>query len=210
MFTIPDGVKNFGRSYWKWIVAVVVVLLLLLGAYGSGRYVQPAKVVEKEKIVTKVDVQVKEKIVYQDRIVEKKVLVKVYAKAQHREVTTTKAVDGSVVTKVVEDTKVDTNTKATDNKAETKVEYVDRVVEKVVTQVVEKEKLVLAGKPDWRLGVLVGVDVYTALGQHLQPIPQLGPVTIGVEAERRIAGPFSLGIWATTSAQVGLLANIEF
>lgn len=205
-----DKAKSWLRDHWKPVAAIVVILLLMLGSYGAGRYVQPAKVVEKEKIVTKVDVQVKEKVVYQDKIVEKKVYVKVADTAKHRETTTVKAPDGTVTTKVVEDSKTDTTTKATDDKSEEKVVYKDRVVEKVVTQVVEKEKLVLRAAPQWRIGVMAGVDVYTALGQHAQPIPQLGPVVLGVNAQRRIAGPFSMGLWLTTSAQVGLEANIEF
>jgi hypothetical protein len=50
----------------KQIAVVVVACLLTLAAgYGAGRYVAPAK------IITKTDIQWKDKIVYQDREVEK-------------------------------------------------------------------------------------------------------------------------------------------
>ena len=147
-------------------------------------------------------------VVYQDKIIDKIVYVKVQAKAVHKETTTTKAKDGTVVTRVVEDDHTDTSTKKDEDKIQ--IKYVDRVIEKEVIKTVEKEKIVTTAKPQWRAGAMVGIDFVTVLGGHAQPLPQLGPVVIGIEAERRIAGPFSLGVWGTTSAQAGILANIEW
>lgn len=59
-------------------------------------------------------------------------------------------------------------------------------------------------RPDWRVGVLAGAS--------LQPpaLPIAGPLVIGVQVERRIAGGLSAGAWANTSGAAGALVSLEF
>lgn len=182
----------------KWVWICLLGALLLGGAYLAGRYTTPTKVVEKTV----------EKIQYKDRIVTKTEIQKVYVQVQdkdrHKETTTVKTPDGTTTTRVVEDEK----TKVTTKDKEQEIKYVDRI--QTVDRIVEKEKIVTMAKPNWRMGILAGVDVMTALGRTTQPIPQLGPVTLGLQAERRIVGPFFLGVWGLTSGQVGLNAAIEW
>ena len=119
MFTsIWAKIKDIWTNHkWKVIGGLVVILLIFL-AYGCGRYKSPAKVVEREKIVTKTEIQWKEKVVDHDVIktveVEKKVYVKV--KDENKDVHTIIVYrtlpDGSKETKVetIDKTKTETTT----------------------------------------------------------------------------------------------------
>lgn len=197
-----NSIKEFFAQHRNKILTGAAFLAMLVLAYATGRYLQPANVVEKEKVVTRVEIQ--EKIV--EKVVEKKVYVEVEAKVVHKETTTVKGKDGTETTKTVEDTKSDTHKNGEDTKTADKV--VERVVEKVVIK--EVEKIVTAAKPNWRLGPMVGVDLRTALGGPPQLIPQLGPMVIGVQVERRVLGPISLGVYGQTSGVVGASLTVEF
>jgi hypothetical protein len=201
MIAIPDSVKSFWSNHKKTIIVIGAVLLALLLGYGGGRYAQPAKVVEKEKIVT----QIQEKVVYQDRIVTQKVLVEVEKKRVHRETTTTKKPDGEVVTTTKVDTNTDTDTKDNESKVEEKVVYKDRIVQ----QVVEKEKLVLR-QPDWRIAAGVGVSIPHYLGQPDVGVSIPYGLVIQAEADRRILGPVWLGVFGNTQGTAGLMLSAVF
>jgi hypothetical protein len=68
---------------------------------------------------------------------------------------------------------------------------------------VERERVVTA-RPDWRVGVLAGASLREPL------IPIAGPLVLGVTAERRIAGPFSCGLWINTVGAAGAVCSGEF
>lgn len=198
---MTDYLKNLWANHKKTIIAVGVVLLALLLGYGGGRYAQPAKVVEKEKIVTKVET----KIEYQDRVVTKIEYVKVQEKHQHVETTTTKKPDGEVVTTTKTDTDTDTNVHKDTDKVEEKVVYKDRIVQ----QVVEKEKLVLR-QPDWRLAAGVGVSIPHYLNQPDVGISIPYGLVVQAEADRRIIGPVWLGVFGNTQGTAGLMLSAVF
>ncbi|MBL8911636.1 MAG: hypothetical protein JNM17_13165 [Archangium sp.] len=69
----------------------------------------------------------------------------------------------------------------------------------------EESKKTTVSRPDWRVGVLVGAT-------WKEPALRLGdtPLVIGVTAERRIIGPFSVGAWGTTQGAAGLSVAGEF
>ena len=69
----------------------------------------------------------------------------------------------------------------------------------------EESKRTTVSRPDWRVGLLVGAT-------WKEPALKLGdtPLVIGVTAERRIIGPFSVGAWGTTQGAAGLSVAGEF
>lgn len=69
----------------------------------------------------------------------------------------------------------------------------ERVVEKVVTV-----------RPDWRVGVLAGASVRDPL------VTLSGPLVLGVQVDRRIAGGVSAGVWVNTVGAGGLSLSLEF
>lgn len=110
-----------------------------------------------------------------------------------------------------------------------KVVYVDRVITKegeVREKIVEKLVMVDASKvdekasterqaealnekkttlqPDWRIAAQVGASLKEPA------LPIAGPLVIGVQAERRIAGGFSGGLWVNTSGAAGVVLSVEF
>ncbi len=192
------------RSRWPWVLAVVV---LLVGAFATGRYTVQATVVEKEKVVT---VEV-EKVVTVEKVVEKKIYVYVEKKDTHTETVETKQPDGTVITKTVTDTKTDT----TASSVETKVDDKAVTTTSTETKVDDKSKTTTA-KAEWRLRVDAGAGARFGTGQ-LIPI-----LVLGVGAERRIVGPFWMGVWAQTTLNLvapqtppyqvagGLSVGVEF
>ena len=63
---------------------------------------------------------------------------------------------------------------------------------------------VTASRPDWRVGVLAGA-AWTPPALTIA-----GPLVLGVQVERRIIGPFSLGAWGSTVGAAGLSVSGEF
>lgn len=182
MLPLSPEVKEKAK---KVLPFVIVAVVFLLGGAGLGWGLKPdvVQIEEKEKIVTV------EKVV--DRVVEKLVEVKVkdtqYVERWHTVKTTTK--DGAV-TETTDKTKEavvkDTVNTAKDTETVKTVE-----VEKVVTREI-KITPVLA---QWRVGVSGGAQFLTA--QFPAPV-----VVLGVEAERRIAGPIWVGVVGSVNAQV--------
>lgn len=189
-----DSIKNFFKN--RWVQLVAVALFLFAAGYGAGRFGQPARVVEKEKVVEKLV----DKIVYQDRVVEKIVYVKVEAKHRRTETRTETKPDGTKVETKVTDTKTDTKVDTEKNKTEEKVVYRDRVVEKIV----EKEKVVEAKKIDWLVHAGVGLSIPTFLGKPQFGIPGLKGAVIEAGIDRRVIGPFFLGVFGDSQGTVGL------
>ena len=185
-------------TFWQEHRSKFFVVLLILGAFAGGAATGgfgPAKVVEKEKVVEKVV----EKIVYQDKIVEKIVKVKVKAEHEITESTHTKLPDGTETTVVKTETKTDTKTDTDSSCVEEKVVYVDKIVEKIV----EKENIVL-NQPDWSVYAGAGVGIPKFLGQGEIGVPGLQGAVIHAGVDRRILGPFWVGIQATSQGTLSL------
>ncbi len=182
-------VLEFLRKYWKWVMMVALPILGFV--LGATLHPQPAKVVTQEKIVYQ------DKVIYKDKIVTVEVeKVKV---VYHTEKVKITAPDGTVTEKTVVDAKKDTDTKTDTTKTDTKKEYVDRVVEKVVTVTNERR---------FKGGLLFGVS------PDILPIPKVNSFAIGAELDVRIVGPVWVGLWGmgTTKGQglVGLSVGVEF
>lgn len=96
--------------------------------------------------------------------------------------------DGTKEKKTTTDVKIDKTTTGV------KTVTVDREVEKRV----EIDRLVDRSRPDWRVGPMIGFDVRT------------GTLGYGGQIERRIAGPFSIGVWGMTPGVFGLTVGLEF
>jgi hypothetical protein len=180
----------------KYAQLVLVGLVLAGGGYFVGRYAQPAKTITKEKTVT----VEKERVVFQDRIVIKEVKVKDKKQNRHVETITEKKPDGTVITKTVSDTKTDTKTNTNTDTTEDKTKTVERVVEKVV----EKTKVVEAKKNDWIIHGGVGVSIPTLMGSDQQGIPGLKGAVIQLGIDRRVVGPFYLGLFGDSQGVAGL------
>ncbi len=152
-----------------YLALFLVGALLAASSFAVGRYSAAGP-----------DVREVERIVYKDRVVEKIVEVKVKQAAEvkivYREKTTKP--DGTTVERTAERTDTKTDEK-TDTKTDT---------ERTAEGTRDVERVVIAQKPDWRVGALVGADVAFN--------PLAASLLVGVQVERRIAGPFSVGIWA--------------
>lgn len=172
---------DFVLKHWR----IFAVVILLAGAFIGGRYTAQGRVqyVEKEKIVEKqIIVAGKDTrtIEYRDRIITRVVV---------------KKPDGTVT-----ETTVDKDAGHSDkNEHETKTVTIEKIV--------EREKIVKVGPPDWRVGILVG-----ATATKWDKLPTLGTpyLAVGVEVDRRIIGPFSLGVWGLSSGAAGVAISGEF
>ena len=196
-----DTVKNTYSKHSRWLLPVTV-LLLILGAFGAGRLSAPSKVVEVEKIVEKVV----EKVVVQEKVVEKIVYKEAKREKTRTETTTTKSPDGTETTRTTEETETHTDTHVDSDKTNEKIVIVEKEVEKIV----EKEKLIESKKPGWRIGAGVGVSVPSLLGHQQLGVPGLQGAVIQVEADRRVVGPFWMGVFANTQGTVGLTLSGSF
>lgn len=172
---------EFLKKYWQYIAMAV---LLVVGLFvGHSMAPKPTvqiqeKVVEKEVKVTdeqamraEVDRRVAEIQKEMDRHTTKVVVVRKDGTRVEKTTTDTHATSQEVKTEV-----------KTVVQTVTKTEYVDRVVEKQVEVKVENPR------PDWIFGVQAGANV-----NSLTSLPNLH---VAVEADRRIVGPFYLGLSA--------------
>lgn len=165
---------------------------------------EKVKIVEVEKQVVVVKEVVKVEVV---RVKDTQIVDR-----WRREKTETQMPDGTLTKREVEERNIDTVVKEKETKAEVKV------VEVVKEVVVEREKVVEKRTepvlPNWHAGALVG-----AAPRFDQPLAT--PVMVGLEVERRVAGPVWLGGWAIggspvvggfalTNVAVGLKVGMEF
>ncbi len=165
---------------------------------------EKVKIVEVEKQVVVVKEVVKVEVV---RVKDTQIVDR-----WRREKTETQMPDGTLTKREVEERNIDTVVKEKETKAEVKV------VEVVKEVVVEREKVVERRiepvLPNWHAGALVGVAP-----RFDQPLAT--PVMVGLEVERRVAGPVWLGGWAIggspvvggfalTNVAVGLKVGMEF
>jgi hypothetical protein len=194
--------KVFWNKGGKWGALALAGVLLFLAGLGTGRYGLPDKVLIQEKVKE----VVQEKVVIQEKVRVEKIYLKDQKQKIHREITEKKHPDGTQEKKVSEDINIDTVVR--ENQVE--VKFVDRWQDRIVEKIVEKEKLVLNKKAEWRLGADVGVSIPVLLGGQEQGIVGLRGAVVGVHAERRIIGPFWMGVWGNTQGTAGVKLDIEF
>lgn len=184
------GSTPTGGKLKRYGLLALAALLLLLAGYASGRWAQPPKVVEKTVVQTKVQ----EQVVYKDRVVTQTVYVKVAKKDSHVVTSTTKRPDGTVTTTVTRDDHVDSTTKNDGTKTET----ASKVDHKTEDQKATSTKTADA-RPNWIVHAGVGADVPYFLGGGERGIPGMRGAAVELGLDRRVVGPFFLGVNATST-----------
>ena len=197
-------IKSFVIKY-KYVFIAIGVVAALGGAFLLGRGTAPIKTVEVTKTV-----EVEKKVVeVQTQVVEKKIYVKAEAKDIHEVTTEIKKPDGTVITK----TEVDDKTKTTEDDQSSTQEASSQLTEDDKEKSTETTKIVDNRKPDWHLALRGGA------GLQLNAAPRYPIFDVGLSAERRIVGPFWLGIYSDvqmsakpvpTSFIVGASVGLEF
>jgi hypothetical protein len=202
-----QNVKDFVSKHRN-LTIVIVVILLLIGSFLAGRYTTTPKV--ETKIVEKEVIKTVE--------VEKQVDTTKYWDNTNKDEATKENVhtntvketkpDGTVTEHTITDTNLDHVVK------EVEVKYVDRVVtvekEVQVDKIVTVEKTVKPILPDWEASIKVGASINNLFN------PTLGsPLVIGLEVDRRVLGPFKVGVWGSTNTtfnqwQAGVSLGAEF
>lgn len=140
-------------------LAIAGILLIGIG-YGTGRYLQPARVeIKKEVEIKEVEVT-KKNVVTHEHIVKDK--------------------DGN---ETIDRTTEDKSTEARNTESKTK-----------------ESTVITNKKPDWRVNALAA----------LSPDHDFANPAYGLQIERRILGPISVGAFGLTNKTVGLSVGIEF
>jgi len=70
-------------------------------------------------------------------------------------------------------------------------------IEKDIEKKTNKVTTVKALKPQWKVAALVGIGISS-------------PAVYGAQIERRIFGPFFLGVWGNTNKTMGISVSMEF
>lgn len=161
-----------------------VVLALLAGAFVGGRYSNPGKTVEH--VTTQTVVQ--DHVVTVEKVVTQTVYVKEVAKNVQTDTVVTKKPDGTVVT----ETKVSDTTKIGVQKHQESSSQSSADVTVNESTKTDSLRVTESGKPQWHLHVQGGAGARFV--GTTTPI-----LVLGVGIERRVIGPFYVGIWGQTT-----------
>lgn len=170
----------------KNVIIGVVFIAALGGSFAAGRFTMPAKVVTIEKQVEVIKEVVKTEI----QVVEKKVYVRGEDRDVVREVVVIKRPDGTEETRTTETDR----SRIIESSSQESSSQSTQVAEREKTVEVEKTKLVEAYK-QWHIGV--------SAGGGARFIGELTPqLVFGVTVERRIVGPFFMGVNVSTGVGI--------
>lgn len=184
-------------------IAAGVALALVALAYLAGRRSAPAKVVTRDVVRTEVQTRdvVHTQVVHDVQTVHD-------VQVQTRTVTVTrwaKAPDGTVT--VTQEARQDEQEDRHATKAAETKEQAARETDAHQVAQETRTVTVTAGRPQWSVTALAGAS----LGSPPRLIPGLpGPLVAGVVLERRILGPVSAGLWATSSGAGGVSVRLEW
>lgn len=202
---LEGAVVSFWQSGKKWIILVLGGLALLGGGYAMGRYALPAQVVVTEKVHEVVKDRIIEKVVTQ----VEKVYIHDQQQSQKIHRTVVEGIDppGCKSKTTTEDINVDTVVH--DNTHDTQIQYVDRIVEHWQDKIVEKVTTKLT-QPDWSIYAGVGYDFSAigGIGQH--GIPGMQGAVVQAGLDRRVVGPFWLGLFGNTEGVAGLNLRVTW
>lgn len=179
------------------------ILAALYACFIAGRYSRPARVVTRDVVHTEVQTR---DVVHQQVVHD--VQVQHDVQTQTRTVTVTrwaKAPDGSPV--VTQETHQEAATEAHAERQAVKSVTTD--AEHDARQMVTETRTVTveAARPQWAVTALAGAS----LGSPPHLVPGLpAPLVVGAQLERRILGPLSVGLWATSSGAGGVSARLEW
>lgn len=183
---------------------IVILVIVACASYSWGRFDAPTKTVEIIK--TAEEIKDVEKTKDTTKESENKIVDTNENKHVHRETIEEVKPDGTKIVKHIEDVN---ETKVI---KEVEIKYVDKVVEVEKTVEIERkvevEKIVEKDKSNWGVSARVGVDFMKLTNQPF-------PVTIGLQVDRRIIGPFKVGVWVNTettfkSVTGGVSLGFEF
>lgn len=170
---------------WR-VVAVTCAVFAIAGAFVGGRFSAPLKV-ETRNV---------DRVVYQDRIVEKVVTVEKAAQAVTKVVYRDRVIKGDTETvHEVETTDTHSNTETSTN--------VDAVASHS-GESTHTNTVITTLRSDWRVSLLAGAS----FGKPL--ITVTGPLVLGFEIDRRIIGGLSAGVWINTFGAAGVALSLEF
>lgn len=206
--SILSELKSIMSSTWwqrhkKTLLVIAAILIAFGGGYGTALKTGPAKVVTKTEIQTKIQ----DHTVYKDRIVTKIVTLTVKEKAQHVETTTTKTPDGTVVTKVISDTKTDTKVDSNLGKTDDK----DKDSAKIVLVDEKTKKTVTSAQAGWRVSAGLGISIPVIFtGDHQMGVPGLKGLVVDAGVDRKLFGPLWFGLHGNTQGVLGLQLSGEF
>jgi hypothetical protein len=212
-----------GSTVKRYLIYAGLLVAALVTSYAFGRYAVPEKLVEvekvkfveveKERVIERIDSAKLQELIEQNRRFWEQLTE--LKKSIRREEYRVEHPSGMVETRKTEDINIEKVVR------ESEIKYVDREVrvvevrveeklvevEKVVEKEVFREKLVLAGKPQWKITPMVGVNIRDIqIAQGLTT----GPLTYGGMVERRIIGPVFAGVWGLSSGQAGIAVTVEF
>lgn len=194
------------QQYWKY--AILVILLPV--SFFWGRQSGPTKIVEIEKKVEVIkEAQIiQQKIDIQELIKQVQDIVQKQAKNVRREVTVTKAPDGSETKHVVEtDQSTSESSAHTENSKNTNTTTTtDTKIWKETIRIEEKLKIV--ERPmvfKWMIGLDIGYHIPSLWGDQLNfnLIPVRGLVG-GVSVQRKLFGPVWGGPWINSAGMAGV------
>lgn len=187
----PPPPPSFLRKYWiHGVYVVLMVAFFSTGLFlGRGQQKVVKELVEKEKIV------------YQDRLVEKIVEVAAKTRAEdkkertHKVTTIIQVPDGGTTTTITEDSGTDTSTK------EMEVRFVDRIMERIITEEKWLEKKVVVTVESKKSVVIISALGLVDLNQLLAN-PSVA-FAGGLQIHFRLAGP----LWGSVFGAVGPSGN---
>lgn len=169
-------------------------VVALLGSFGAGRYSRAGRVVTVDKVRTEVQ--------YRDRVQTQVVHdVQTVHDVATRTVTRWETVPGkpAVVVQTVE--------RQAETRAQARTEaHQDAQSEAHATTVELHTTATVYARPAWSATALVGGQLG---GRRLvDALP--APLVVGVSLERRILGPVSAGLWATSGLAGGLSVRVDW
>jgi len=178
-------------SVWKKRLMVALgALAALVLAFSAGRFAAPSKIITATQI----------RFVTRTETVTKTVEVEKHTEAKAQVVYVDRVIykDGTVhektETRTVETEKTDAKT---DSTADAKT---DSTADTKTTQVITNDA------PRLTVMVLAGAD----LKPIWQPIPNAGPLALGLAVNYRIAGPLVIGAWGVHTGAFGVAVGAQF
>lgn len=154
---------------------VLISLLVIAASVAVGRFSLPAKIVEKEKIV------------FQDRIVEKQVDSSNTTTNKHVDTIVTKKPDGTTITETKDDSVVLNNTVDKTDKTDTTKSTTD------------KEKTTTYDKGTFLVSASIKANLTSSAGW-----------AYGAIVDKRVIGPFHMGAFGFTDSTFGMSVGIGF
>lgn len=194
------------------VVVAAAALVAVLLAAAAGRWTAPTRIETREKLreVTKVIASTQQTA----ELAELRRQVREQAKRSNvvKIRTVVRAPDGTITSNTRVEDKSTTDTRATDQVDTKKSEATTTVTVREVTRIEERLRLVERPPPDWSASVLAGGAVPALWGaEPLSYAPALPrALVLGATLERRVAGPISAGVWATSRLDAGVALRLTW